>query len=112
MRAMILWIKSSSMHDPGFSCHRGQWHVGRSVADQEKIGKTLSDLGMTMGVFVVDGGDNWKTSLTTGKQEFKDNFIKTCKQSVEVAKRVHARWMTVVPGFYEGKCRWISKPPM
>jgi hydroxypyruvate isomerase len=77
--------------------------LGRSVDYQEKIGKTLSDLGMTMGVFVVDGGENWKTSLTTGKQEFKDNFIKTCKQSVEVAKRVHARWMTVVPGFFERK---------
>jgi hydroxypyruvate isomerase len=71
------------------------------VSDQEKIGKLLSQLGMTMGVFVVDAGDNWKISLTTGKQEFKDNFIKTCKQSVDVAKRLNAKWMTVVPGFYE-----------
>ena len=75
----------------------------RSIADQEKIGKTLHDLGMTMGVFVVDGGDNWKTSLTTGKQEFKDNFIKTCKESVDAAKRVNAKWATVVPGFFERK---------
>jgi hydroxypyruvate isomerase len=75
--------------------------LGRSVAEQEKIGKTLSQLGMTMGVFVVDGGDNWRISLTTGKQEFKDTFLKTSKQCVEVAKRVNAKWMTVVPGFYE-----------
>ena len=91
------------MHDQGFRAMEDNGMLARSVADQEKIGKTLSDLGMTMGVFVVDGGDNWKTSLTTGKQEFKDIFIKTCKQSVETAKRVQAKWMTVVPGFYDRK---------
>ena len=91
------------MHDQGFRAMEDNGMLARSVADQEKIGKTLSDLGMTMGVFVVDGGDNWKTSLTTGKQEFKDTFIKACKQSVETAKRVQAKWMTVVPGFYERK---------
>jgi hydroxypyruvate isomerase len=89
------------MHDQGFRSIEDNGMLARPVADQEKIAKTLSDLGMRMGVFVVDGGDNWKVSLTTGKQEFKDNFVKTCKQSVEVAKRVNAKWMTVVPGFYE-----------
>ena len=75
--------------------------LGRPVEEQEKIGKELGRLGMTMGVFVVDGGENWKTSLTTGKQEFKDNFVKTCKKCVDAAKRVNAKWMTVVPGFFE-----------
>jgi hydroxypyruvate isomerase len=89
------------MADQGFRSVEDNGMLGRSVADQERIGKTLSQLGMTMGVFVVDGGDNWKISLTTGKQEFKDNFLKTCKQCVDVAKRVNARWITVVPGFYE-----------
>jgi hydroxypyruvate isomerase len=89
------------MADQGFRSVEDNGMLGRSTADQERIGKTLSQLGMTMGVFVVDGGDNWKISLTTGKQEFKDTFLKTCKQCVEVAKRVNAKWMTVVPGFYE-----------
>ena len=91
------------MADQGFRGIEDNGLLKRSVADQEKIGKTLNDLGMTMGVFVVDGGDNWKTSFTTGKQEFKDNFIKTCKESVEAAKRVNAKWATVVPGFFERK---------
>ena len=91
------------MADQGFRGIEDNGLLKRSVADQEKIGKTLADLGMTMGVFVVDGGDNWKTSLTTGKQEFKDIFIKTCKESVEAAKRVNAKWATVVPGFFERK---------
>jgi len=89
------------MADQGFRSVEDNGMLARSVAEQERIGKTLSQLGMTMGVFVVDGGDNWKISLTSGKQEFKDNFLKTCKQSVDVAKRVNAKWMTVVPGYYE-----------
>jgi len=91
------------MADQGFRAIEDNGMLQRPVAEQEKIGKTLTALGMTMGVFVIDGGDNWKVSLATGKQEFKDNFIKTCKQSVEVAKRVNAKWATVVPGFFERK---------
>lgn len=91
------------MYDQGFRAIEDNGLLGRSVAEQERIGKTLSQLGMTMGVFVVDGGDNWKTSLTTGKPEFLDPFVKTCKSCVETAKRVNAKWMTVVPGFYERK---------
>ena len=89
------------MNDQGFKAIEDNGMLGRSVADQEKIGKLLSSLGMTMGVFVVDGGENWKTSLTTGKKEFIDNFVKTCKTCVDTAKRVNAKWMTVVPGFYD-----------
>ena len=89
------------MADQGFRAIEDNGMLERSVADQEKIGRTLADLNMTMGVFVIEGGDNWKTSLTTGKQDFKDNFVKTCKACVEVAKRVNAKWMTVVPGFFE-----------
>ncbi|MBT1699439.1 TIM barrel protein [Fulvivirgaceae bacterium PWU4] len=89
------------MYDQGFRAIEDNGMLKRSVEEQEKIGKELSRLGMTMGVFVVDGGENWKTSLTTGKQEFKDNFIKTCKACVDTAKRVNAKWMTVVPGFFD-----------
>src|SRR5579859_2488627 len=65
------------MADQGFRSVEDNGMLGRPVSEQEKIGKTIAQLGMTMGVFVVDGGENWKTSLTTGKQEFKDNFLKT-----------------------------------
>ena len=89
------------MADMGFSALEDNGMMARPVDVQEKIGNQLEKLGMEMGVFVVDGGDNWKTSLTTGKPEFKENFQKTCRQAVEVAKRCNAKWMTVVPGFYE-----------
>ncbi|PSL02933.1 hydroxypyruvate isomerase family protein [Cecembia rubra] len=89
------------MADQGFRSLEDNGLLGRSVEDQNRIGKTLEQLGMRMGVFVVDGGDNWKISLTTGKIEFIDNFVNTCKRSVEAAKRVNAKWATVVPGFFE-----------
>lgn len=89
------------MADQGFRSLEDNGLLKRSVEDQTKLGNLLSELGMRMGVFVVDGGDNWKTSLTTGKQEFIDTFLATCRQSVEAAKRVNAKWMTVVPGFFD-----------
>ena len=88
-------------HSMGFRSIEDNGMLKRPVEQQKKIGDTLAALGMRMGVFVVDGGDNWKTSLATGKQEFKETFLKTCRESVEVAKRTNARWMTVVPGFFE-----------
>jgi hydroxypyruvate isomerase len=89
------------MHDQGFRSIEDNGYLNRSNEEQTKIGELLAKLGMRMGVFVVDGGDNWKTSLTTGKKEFKDKFVETCKRSVEAAKRCNAKWLTVVPGFYE-----------
>ncbi|MCX2575391.1 hydroxypyruvate isomerase family protein [Pedobacter sandarakinus] len=89
------------IYDSGFRSIEDNGYLNRPVADQEKIGQLLAKLGMRMGVFVVDGGDNWKPSLATGKKEFKDKFIDTCKRSVEAAKRCNAKWLTVVPGFYE-----------
>lgn len=89
------------MADMGFTALEDNGMMGRPESVQEKIGNELDKLGMKMGVFVVDGGDNWKTSLTTGKSEFKENFLNTCRKAVDVAKRCNAKWMTVVPGFYE-----------
>src|SRR5262245_158602 len=58
------------MYDQGFRAVEDNGLLKRPKEEQDKIGALLSKLGMTLGVFVVDGGDNWKVSLTTGKQEF------------------------------------------
>lgn len=89
------------MADNGFMALEDNGMLKRPVETQTKIGETLAKLGMKMGVFVVDGGDNWKTSLATGKKEFLENFLKTCRDSVETAKRCNAKFMTVVPGYFE-----------
>jgi hydroxypyruvate isomerase len=89
-------------YDQGFRSIEDNGMMSRAIDQQKKIGDLLSKLGMRMGVFVITSDNwHWKTSLTTGKQEFTDRMIKDCKEAVEVAKRVNAKWMTVVPGNYE-----------
>lgn len=85
----------------GFTALEDNGLMARPVDVQEKVGAALGRLGMTMGVFVIDGGDNWKTSLTTGEAGFHEKFLQTCRNAVDVAKRVNARWATVVPGFFD-----------
>ena len=91
------------MADNGFRAIEDNEMMKRDMKVQEKIGETLAKRNMRMGVFVIDAGDNWKTSLTTGKPEFQDRFLAKCREAVEVAKRTNAKYMTVVPGFYERK---------
>lgn len=89
------------MHDEGFRSIEDNGMTGRSLDEQNKIGETLSKLGMDMGVFVVDKGGNGANTLAAGKKEYVDIFLKGCRQAVEVAKRVNAKWVTVVPGDFE-----------
>jgi hydroxypyruvate isomerase len=89
------------MADQGFKALEDNGMMSRSVDEQRKIASALEKFGMRMGVFVIDGGDNWKISLTTGKQEFQSHFVSTCEKAVEIAKRTGAKWMTVVPGYFE-----------
>lgn len=89
-------------HSMGFRSIEDNGMMGRSIEEQKKIGDTLAKLGMRMGVFVITSDNwHWKTSLTTGKKEFIDRMKKDCQQAVEVAKRVGAKWMTVVPGNFD-----------
>ena len=89
-------------HEKGFRAIEDNGMMGRPMDLQKKIGNTLAQLGMTMGVFVVTSDNwHWKTSLASGKQEWTDLMIKDCKEAVEVAKRCNAKWMTVVPGNFD-----------
>src|SRR5690606_40827182 len=87
--------------DQGFRAIEDNGMMGRSVSEQERISKALVDNNMQMGVFVVDKGGNGANSLAAGKKEYEDIFLDGCRRAVEVAKRVNATWMTVVPGNFE-----------
>jgi len=89
------------MADQGFTALEDNGMMRRDVALQNKIGQTLEELNMTMGVFVIDKGGNMQNTLAAGKKENVDIFLDGCKRAVDVAKRVNAKWMTVVPGGYE-----------
>ncbi|HVZ55072.1 MAG TPA: TIM barrel protein [Chitinophagaceae bacterium] len=89
-------------YDQGFRSIEDNGMMARPVEEQKKIGNLLARLGMRMGVFVITSENwHWRTSLTTGKQEWIDRMLKDCHEAVEVAKRVNAKWATVVPGNYE-----------
>lgn len=87
------------MYDMGFRALEDNEMMGRPVETQVKIGETLARLGMDMGVFVIkfDGFFD-KSHMTTGDKAWTDTFLQACHKAVETAKRVNAKWATVVPG--------------
>jgi hydroxypyruvate isomerase len=91
--------------DQGFTGWEDNGLKGQSAEMQEKIGKTLADLGMTMGVFVAHGDFNSKAFVGQDKGA-RDRVVQDVKDSVEVAKRVGAKWMTVVPDAYDPRLEW------
>lgn len=64
---------------------------------QEKIGKTVSDLGMKMGVFVAYGSFDEPVFATANKARHEE-VLKKIRDAVDIAKRVGTQWFTVVPG--------------
>ncbi|SHI35327.1 hydroxypyruvate isomerase [Arenibacter nanhaiticus] len=86
------------MADQGFTAFEDNGMRGRAVSLQEKMAKTMQDRGIEMGVFVAHE-IYWKEpNLASGNKDKRAEFLDYIRQSVEVAKRVNAKWMTVVPG--------------
>ncbi len=91
------------MHDQGFRSLEDNGMKGRSKQVQNNIAKKMKRLGMDMGVFVGHKIYWREPNLTSGDKSLQDEFVKNIKESVEVAKRVNATWMTVVPGHVDIK---------
>ncbi|WP_299174248.1 TIM barrel protein [uncultured Allomuricauda sp.] len=86
------------MADQGFTAFEDNEMKGRTLNLQEKMASTMSKKGISMGVFVAHKIYWQKPNLASGDQGMRDEFLTQIKESVEVAKRVNAKWMTVVPG--------------
>ncbi len=86
------------MADVGFRSLEDNGMKGRPVDVQEKIGAEMARLGMRMGVFVAHSIDWQQPNLASGDPEKREQFVHEIRESVEVARRVGATWMTVVPG--------------
>ena len=86
-------------HSQGFRSWEDNTMASRSTQEQEKIAKAMERLGMQMGVFVCNFGTAFgKASFTSGNKDYEENFLSDLRKSIEVAKRVNAKWMTVVLG--------------
>lgn len=91
--------------DEGFTAWEDNGMKKKPVELQEKIAKTMSDLKMEMGVFVATA--TFKDVTFAGNDKaMREKALQDVKDSVEVAKRVNATWMTVVPGLYDKKLAW------
>ena len=86
------------MADLGFRAFEDNGMSSRSVDLQNKISKTLENRGMKMGVFVAHKIYWDKPNLSSGDDDYRNEFLNYIETSVGVAKRVNAKWMTVVPG--------------
>jgi hydroxypyruvate isomerase len=84
--------------DEGFTALEDNRMKNREVDLQEKIASKMASLGLEMGVFVAHTIYWNKPGLAGGDKEQREEFLAEIRGSVEVAKRVNARWMTVVPG--------------
>jgi hydroxypyruvate isomerase len=86
------------MADAGFTAFEDNEMAQRPVAEQERMATAMQRLGIQMGVFVAHR-IYWKQpNLASGKPGWRDEFLNDIRNSVEVARRVGAKWMTVVPG--------------
>ncbi|MCG8652083.1 MAG: TIM barrel protein [Pirellulales bacterium] len=83
--------------DQGFAAWEDNGMKKRPVELQEKIGRTMEQLGMQMGVFVAHGSIGKLTFARKDKTVW-DSVLKDIRDSIDVARRVNAKWMTVVPG--------------
>ncbi|GIV01650.1 MAG: hypothetical protein KatS3mg015_0480 [Fimbriimonadales bacterium] len=91
--------------DQGFRAWEDNGMMGRSISDQERIAKAMDELGIEMGVFVAYA--EWQNPIMArGGQETRKNLQEQMKSAVEVAKRVRAKWCTVVPGPYDPRLDW------
>lgn len=88
----------SFISDVGFVALEDNNMRKREVAIQEKISSKMANLGMEMGVFVAHTIYWDKPGLAGGNEDQRKEFLKEIKDSIQVAKRVNAKWMTVVPG--------------
>jgi hydroxypyruvate isomerase len=82
----------------GFTAFEDNGMRERSVAEQQRIADALQSNGMRMGVFVAHTIPWNEPRLTGGDADHRTAFLDGIRHSVEVAQRVNATWMTVVPG--------------
>lgn len=89
--------------DQGFTAWEDNEAAGRPIAEQEAMAKALASRGMTMGVFVASmpKWSEFRPVLGGNDDGDREAFLADVRASVEVAKRLNAKWTTVVTGFLD-----------
>ena len=80
------------MADQGFRSFEDNDMRTRSVKLQEKMSQTMQQRNLKMGVFVAHDIAWKRPNLASGDIDEQNTFLMQIKASVEVAKRVNAKW--------------------
>ena len=91
--------------DEGFRALEDNGMAGKPAGLQTKIGKEMERLGLEMGVFVAQA-DFGRVTFASDDDAMREHIASDMRKAVEVAKRVNARWCTVVPGKYDPGLEW------
>lgn len=83
--------------DQGFSAFEYNGLPAETPEMQEKIGKTLAERNMQMGVFVAYGSFD-RPTFARPTDDSTAEILQAMRDAVDVARRVNAKWFTVVPG--------------
>ncbi len=86
------------MAEQGFRAFEDNGMSGRDAALQSKMASAMESSGIRMGVFVAHTIHWTEPGLVSGNTGIRDEFLREIRNAIEVAKRVNAKWMTVVPG--------------
>jgi hydroxypyruvate isomerase len=91
--------------DQGFRAWEDNEARNRPVEQQEAMARALSQRGMTMGVFVASmpKWSDFRPVLGGNDDGDREAFLADIRTSIEVAKRLNAKHMTVVTGFMDRK---------
>lgn len=91
--------------DQGFPAWEDNGMKKKPVDLQEKIARTMENLDMQMGVFVAHG-DFKKVTFAGNDRGEREKVLQDVRESVEVAKRVNAKWTTVVLDRFDERQQW------
>ncbi|WP_231732748.1 MULTISPECIES: hydroxypyruvate isomerase family protein [unclassified Sphingopyxis] len=91
--------------DQGFTAWEDNEAATRSVADQTAMARALQQRGMTMGVFVASmpRWSEFRPLLGGNDDSDRERFLTDIRGSVDVAKRLNSKHMTIVTGFMDRK---------
>tara|TARA_R110002072_G_scaffold202907_1_gene360884 strand:+ start:27571 stop:28503 length:933 start_codon:yes stop_codon:yes gene_type:complete len=84
--------------DQGFTAFEDNEMRNRPIKLQNEMASVIKERGLKMGVFVAHTIYWRKPNLASGDKTLRNKFLNEIKASIPVAKRVGAKWMTVVPG--------------
>ena len=93
------------MADEGFAALEDNWMSRRPPEQQQELAREMQRLNMEMGVFVAHAEFS-KVTFASGDAGARERIEADMRGAVEVAKRVNARWCTVVPGAYAQNVEW------